>query len=149
METKDLIVWKLYNKWMYLWNTEDLYIDWGELSWDWRNVFLKWDSIYDTLDTDILEDNDDMLPAKIIYDWWKDKWKEYILYIRSFELQSWHSVYSLQYQWWRYVKTGTGRKMKILHNFYENDWESIRELIEKFNIHKKSTGYPKEIRYLY
>lgn len=139
----ELQVWKLYNKWMYLWNTEDLYIDWWELSWDGRNIFLRWDMIYDTRDTDILESNDDMLPAKIIYDW-----KEFILNIRSFGLQSWHSVYSLQYQWWKYIGE-KGQKIKALHNFYENDWESIRELIEEFNIHKKSTGYPKEIRYIY
>lgn len=137
----ELKVWKLYNKWMYLWNTEDLFIDWWELSSDWRNVFLKWDAIYDTRDTDILEDNDDMLPAKIIYDW-----KEYILNIKSFELQSWNSIYSLQYQWMKYLWSS---KIKALHNIYENDWESIRELIDKFNIHKKSTGYPKEIRYVY
>lgn len=129
---------------MYLWNTEDLYIDWWELAWDYRNVFLKDDSIYDIWDNDILEDNSDMLPAKIVYNN-----KEYILNISSFELQSWHNVYELTYQWWWYIKTGTGWKIKTLQNFYENDWESINELIKIFNKWKNETNHPKEIKYIY
>lgn len=124
---------------MYLWNTKDLYVCWWELC-DW-NIFLKDNRIFDDNDTDILEDNEDMLPAKVIYDW-----KEYILNIRSWELQSWHSIYSLQYQWMKYLKW---TKIQAQHNFYENDWESINELIRKFNEHKKETGYPQEIRYIY
>lgn len=125
----ELKVWKLYNKWMYLWNTEDLYVDWGELSWDGRNVFLRWDMIYDTRDADILEDNDDMLPWAIVYDW-----ETYLLSIST--CMASNVVFRLDYV--------SNEKL-----IYSNDWESIRELIEKFNIHKKSTGYPKEIRYIY
>lgn len=125
----ELKVWKLYNKWMYLWNTEDLYIDWWELSWDWRNVFLRDDRIYDTRDIDILEDNDDILPWGIVYDW-----ETYLLSIST--CMASNIVFRLNYIY----------NDKLI---YSNDWESIRELIDKFNIHKKSTGYPKEIRYVY
>lgn len=125
----ELKVWKLYNKWMYLWNTEDLYIDWWELSWDWRNVFLRDDSIYDTRDTDILEDNDDMLPWAIVYDW-----ETYLLSIST--CMASNIVFRLNYI----------SNDKLI---YSNDWESVNELIEHFNKHRKSTGYPKEIRYVY
>lgn len=119
---------------MYLWNTDDLYIDWWELSWGWYSVFMRGDEIYDTRDSDILEDNIDMLPWEIIY---RDK--QYILHIHSFALQSWHMVYSLQYRW---VWTNK-------HNIYENDWESVNELIRRFNEWKNQTGFPEEIRFIY
>lgn len=125
----ELKVWKLYNKWMYLWNTEDLYVDWGELSWDWRNVFLRWDMIYDTRDADILEDNNDMLPRQIIY-----QHKLYKCIIDTFDMSSYFRLQYTYLNWFSLI---------------DIKWESIYELVEKFNEHKKSTGYPDEIIYIY
>lgn len=132
----------MYNKWMYLWNTEDLYIDWWELSWDWQNAFLDIEDcrIYDTRDSNILEDNSDMLPWRIIYGW-----KEYQLLIQTFTLQ-WTIDYRLKYSWEKYMN---GTKVKIEDIFVEIHWNSINELIRRFNVWKNQTGFPEEIQYVY
>lgn len=124
-----LKVWKLYNKWIYLWNTKDLYVDWWELPSDYRNIFLKDDCIYDDFDENILEDNWDMLPWAITY-----LWETYLLSISTCIASN--IVFRLEY-------------ISKDKRFYFNESESINELIEEFNEHKNSTWYPEEIRYIY
>lgn len=116
---------------MYLWNTEDLYIDWWELSWDWRNVWLRDDAIYDTSDIDILEDNIDMLPSKIYHDY-----EEYLCLIDIVDEGEW-LLWRLSYI------TSYG---KILFEIFS---DSYIDIVKLFNNRKESVLYPQEIRYIY
>lgn len=129
----ELIIWKKYNYWIYLW--KDLVIDWIDVieEYEYREIFFKdWCITWDYYKKwEILEDNIDMLPKKIYYDY-----EEYICLIDIVDEGEW-LLWRLSYI------TNYG---KVLFEIFN---DSYIDIVEVFNKRKESVEFPQEIRYIY